>query len=390
MNLYMKHRCFIPIVLLILFSSLSTIAQTNNKLPDWAFGGFVRPPGVNPIISPDSGTAFTDPMTNARINWEANDTFNPAATVKGGKIVVLYRAEDKSGVKIGKRTSRLGYAISADGVNFTRKTEPVLYPDNDDQKEFEWPGGCEDPRSAVTEDGTYVIFYTQWNRHVPRIAAATSKDLIKWKKHGPIFQEAYHGKFLNIPTKSASILTEVKKDKQVIVKIKGQYFMYWGERNVYAAKSTNLVDWAPLVDKEGNLIKLASPRSGFFDSDMTECGPPSVMTKKGILLLYNGRNRSDERGDKRFFGGSYSAGQILFDKNDPTKLIDRLDVPFFRPMEPFEKKGQYASGTVFIEGLTWFKHKWYLYYGCADSKVGVAIYDPSKQVDPDPINVAAH
>lgn len=373
------------VLLLTCFAGISTSAQNKNVLPGWALGGFVRPSGVNPVISPDSGTSFLDPMSDSMIHWEANDTFNPAAVVKDGKIVVLYRAEDKSGVKIGRRTSRLGYAVSEDGIHFTRKTAPVFYPGNDDQKEYEWPGGCEDPRAAVTEDGTYVIFYTQWNRKTPRIGAATSKDLVHWTKHGPIFQDAFHGAFLNIPTKSASILTAVKKDKQVIITLNGQYFMYWGEKKVYGATSTNLVDWTPLVDTAGELLILALPRKGFFDSDMTECGPPAIMTKHGIVLLYNGRNRSGDDGDKRYYAGSYSAGQMLFDKKDPTKLIGRLNVPFFRPMEPFEKKGQYASGTVFIEGLTWFKQKWHLYYGCADSKVGVAIYDPSKRTNADPI-----
>lgn len=45
-----------------------------------------------------------------------------------------------------------------------------------------------------------------------------------------------------------------------------------------------------------------------------------------------------------------------------------------------QKSGQYLDGTVFIEGLVYYKKKWYLYYGCADSKVGVAIYDPSKKL----------
>jgi predicted GH43/DUF377 family glycosyl hydrolase len=69
---------------------------------------------------------------------------------------------------------------------------------------------------------------------------------------------------------------------------------------------------------------------------------------------------------------------MLTDLNDPMKVIARLDVPFFRPMEDFEKSGQYANGTVFIEGLVYFKGKWYLYYGCADSQVGMAIYDPHR------------
>ncbi|VTP98550.1 Uncharacterised protein [Sphingobacterium daejeonense] len=54
-------------------------------------------------------------------------------------------------------------------------------------------------------------------------------------------------------------------------------------------------------------------------------------------------------------------------------------------MEAFEKSGQYKDGTVFIQGLTYYQKKWFLYYGCADSKVAVAIYDPTKLVDFDPI-----
>ncbi len=370
---------------LLLLCAQFSFGQDVNKLPDWALGGFVRPADVNPIISPIASSTFYDPMSKSQVHWESNDTFNPAAAVKDGRIVVLYRSEDKTGVKIGTRTSRLGYAISNDGLHFTRKTKPVFYPGNDNQKAYEWPGGCEDPRVAVTEKGTYVVFYTQWNRQTPRLGVATSKDLIHWTKHGPIFQDAYKGKFFNIAHKSASILTKLKGDRQVIAKINGKYFMYWGENHVYAATSANLVDWAPLVDEDGELKILASPRPGFFDSDLTECGPPALLTKKGVILFYNGKNHPGDGGDKRFNGNSYCAGQMLFDKSDPSKFITRLDVPFLRPMQPFEKSGQYVNGTVFIEGMAWFKHKWYLYYGCADSRVGVAVYDPEKPAPPDPV-----
>ena len=76
-----------------------------NVLPDWAFGGFERPQGANPVISPVENTKFYCPMTQDYVAWESNDTFNPAATLHDGKIVVLYRAEDKSGVGIGHRTA---------------------------------------------------------------------------------------------------------------------------------------------------------------------------------------------------------------------------------------------------------------------------------------------
>ncbi len=354
------------------------------RLPDWAFGGFERPENVNPVISPIDNTWFYCPLTEDSVAWESNDTFNPAATIYDEKIVVLYRAEDKSGIGIGCRTSRLGYATSVDGVTFQRRSTPVFYPDNDLQKSLEWPGGCEDPRIAVTVDGLYVMMYTQWNRDIPRLAVATSKDLVHWTKYGPAFAKAYDGKFYNMACKSGSILTELIDGRQVIKKVGGKYFMYWGEEHVFAATSEDLVNWTPIVNIDGSLKRLFSPRDGYFDSQLTECGPPAIYTPKGIVLLYNGKNHSG-KGDKRYTPNVYAAGQALFDANDPTHLISRLDEPFFRPMDSFEKSGQYVDGTVFIEGMVYFKGKWYLYYGCADSKVGVAVYDPKNPSLPDPL-----
>ena len=345
--------------------------------PKWSMGPFVRPEGKNPVISPDTSSRFFDPMRQKFSDWESNDTFNPAAAVKDGKIYVLYRAEDKTGIAIGERTSRIGLAESKDGLSMKRRPMPVLFPAKDDQKEFEWPGGCEDPRVAVTTDGTYVLFYTQWNKKTPRLGVATSRDLVRWKKHGPIFRKAHRGRFFEMASKSASIVTKMVAGKQVIARINGKYWLYWGEHFVNPATSTDLVNWTPMLDKNGELKQLIAPRKGYFDSDLTECGPPALITDNGILLLYNGKNKSGPDADPRFTPNSYCAGQVLFDKIDPTKVLARMDVPFLKPEEEFEKSGQYPAGTVFIEGLVYFQKKWFLYYGCADSRVAVAIYDPS-------------
>jgi len=382
MNLinYSKFKTILNITALLVFAQTSVWAQQPiAKLPDWALGPFVRPAGVNPVISPDSTTSFYDPMQKKQLDWESNDTFNPAATVKNGKIYVLYRAEDKSGIAIGHRTSRIGLAESSDGITMKRTGKPVLFPGEDDQQEFEWTGGCEDPRVAVTEDGTYLILYTQWNKKTPRLGSATSKDLVHWKKHGPIFQDAYKGKFHNIASKSASVLTKLKNGKLVITKHQGKYWLYWGERHVYAATSTNLVDWEPVVNDSGELKELVSPRNGYFDSDLTECGPPAILTSKGIVLMYNGKNKSGKNADPNYTANSYCAGQMLFSATDPSKFITRLDQPFMVPTASFEKSGQYPAGTVFIEGLVYFKNKYLLYYGCADSRVAVAVYNPAKK-----------
>lgn len=344
----------------------------------WVIGSFQRPADVNPVITP-LPTSFECPMQGKTIAWEESDTFNPAATVKDGKIVVLYRAEDNSAQGIGKRTSRIGYAESEDGITMKRWDQPVLFPADDDFKDLDWPGGCEDPRVAMTEDGLYVMLYTSWNRKTARLSVATSRDLKHWKKHGPAFSKAYDGRFRDMFSKSASILTKVKNGKLVIDKVDGKYFMYWGEYAVYAATSDNLIDWYPVLDEKNELKKLITPRNGYFDSALTECGPPAVRTKYGIVLMYNGKNKHKD-GDAAYPGGAYCAGQVLFDNADPYKVLDRLDKPFFYPEASFEKSGQYKDGTVFIEGLVYFKKKLYLYYGCADSKVGVAVCVPSKNI----------
>ncbi len=365
---------------------LPLFGHGQNILPDWALGGFVRPANVNPIITPNPNNHFDCPMQGKSMGWEESDVFNPAATIKDGKICVLYRAEDNSAIGIGKRTSRIGLAESKDGINMKRRKTPVMYPDNDNAKEFEWTGGCEDPRVTMTEDGLYVMAYTGWNRKVARLCIATSRDLITWEKHGPAFAKAYDGRFKDMFCKSGSMVTTIKDGKQVLAKIGGKYFMYWGEHAVYAATSDDLVNWTPILDENNELATVIKPRPQYFDSALTECGPPAILTDKGIVLLYNGKNQTnDSKRDKRFTGGAYCAGQLLTDSKEPMKVLGRLDVPFFRPMDAFEKSGQYVDGTVFIEGLVFFKNKWYLYYGCADSQVGVAIYDPTQKTVGDPI-----
>ena len=373
-------------ILLISLAVLPLFGYSQNVLPDWALGGFVRPEKANPIITPNPSNQFDCPMQDKKIGWEESDVFNPAATVKDGKIYVLYRAEDNSATGIGKRTSRIGLAESEDGIHMKRRKTPVMYPDKDNMKEYEWEGGCEDPRVTMTEDGLYVMAYTSWNRKVARLCIATSHDLVKWEKHGPAFAKAYNGRFKDIFCKSGSMVTTIKDGKQVLTKIDGKYFMYWGEHAVYAATSDDLVNWTPILDEKNELATVIKPRPQYFDSALTECGPPAILTDKGIVLLYNGKNQTnDSKRDKRFTAGAYCAGQILTDPKEPMKVLQRLDVPFFRPMASFEKSGQYVDGTVFIEGLVFFKNKWYLYYGCADSQVSVAIYDPANKTPGDQI-----
>ena len=341
----------------------------------WVFGPFARPASGNPVIAPRPESTFIDPILKRPVHWEALHTFNPAAIARDGKVYVLYRAEDDSGaMEIGGHTSRLGLAESKDGISFTRRADPVFYPDDDAQQSREWPGGVEDPRIVEAEDGNYVLTYTQWNRKSYSVGIATSADLMHWVKDGPAFAVAAGGKYTELKYKSAGIVTRLENGRLIAAKIKGRYWMYWGEGAIHLATSTDLIHWSPVEDAKGAPIEVLRPRSGHFDSTFPETGPPPVLTSAGIVVLYNGKNAVKD-GDPDLGPNAYAAGEALFDGSDPVRLVRQTEHPVLKPVEPYEKTGQYAAGTTFAEGLVYFHEKWFLYYGCADSVVAVAMAD---------------
>jgi predicted GH43/DUF377 family glycosyl hydrolase len=279
-------------------------------------------------------------------------------------------------MKIGLHTSRLGLATSTDGITFTRLPEPVFYPAPDSQQSREWPGGVEDPRIVEANDGTpanrYILTYTQWNRTTYSIGIATSPDLQHWTKHGPAFLGSSNGKYDTLKYKSGGIVTSFQNGRLFAVRINGKYWLYWGEGAIHLATSTDLIHWTPVENTTGTPIEVLAKRPGHFDSAFPEVGPPPILTEAGIVVLYNGKNDPDN-GDPALGANAYAAGQALFDTHDPTHLIARDESPFLKPEKPYEKTGQYVAGTTFAEGLVRFHNQWFLYYGCADSTIGVAL-----------------
>lgn len=93
-------------------------------------------------------------------------------------------------------------------------------------------------------------------------------------------------------------------------------------------------------------------------------------------MLYNAGN-SGENGDPALPDRTYSGGQAFFAADNPTKLLDRSTTPFVKPERPYERTGQFERGTTFLEGLVYFRNRWFLYSGVADSRVGVVISPPT-------------
>ncbi|MCL6593204.1 MAG: glycosidase, partial [Alicyclobacillus sp.] len=195
-------------------------------------GPFVRHHS-NPILTPQGDT------------WEAKDLFNPAAIVHQDRVYLFYRAEDKTGHGAWNGTSRIGLAISEDGVNFERLHQPVIEP----TEPYELPGGCEDPR-VVEIDGRFFLTYTAFDGTTARLCLATSTDLVHWTKHGCLFPDWPHGP-VHGWSKSGAIVPQ---------QINGRYIMYFGDTDIWLASSVDGIHWTPQDDP------VLCRRPGFFDS----------------------------------------------------------------------------------------------------------------------------
>ena len=309
-----------------LMALLLALASQNSA--SWPFGAWHRL-SETPVISPQGD------------GWEAAGTFNPSVVIRDGKIVMLYRAQDKQG------TSRLGYAESVDGVHFTRRSEPVFSPEEDYEKD----GGVEDPRLVQFGD-TYYLTYTGYNKKDAQLCLATSKDLIHWERKG-VMLPAYKGRWNVGWTKSGAIVPE---------KIDGKYWMYFlgtaADKNdqVGLATSTDMLHWTEASD-----APVLAVRAHKFDARVAEPGPAPIVTPKGIVLIYNGADDNLV----------YRTGLAMFDRKNPGVLISRTDDPVFAPEKGWEKVGQ-VPNVVFVEGMLRQEKRYLFYYGGADRTIGVA------------------
>jgi beta-1,2-mannosidase len=295
---------------------------------------------------PASSTPVLEPMG---YGFESAGTFNPAVVKRGNKFVMLYRAQSRRG------TSSLGYAESVDGVHFSRRARPVFVP----EAPYERGGGCEDPRLVQFGQTCYLTYtgYNNVNGRGPagkdaQLCLATSNDLINWRRQG-VIMPAYRGKWNVGWTKSGAIVPE---------KVAGKYWMYYlGDARGHPgqmglAVSDDLLHWQDALRHP-----VLNTRPGQFDSQVAEPGPSPVVLSDGILLIYNGA-------DDHLV---YSTGWALFDRNDPSRLLDRAKTSIFHPALRWEKVGQ-TPNVVFVEGMVRMASKWLFYYGGADKYVGVA------------------
>ena len=278
---------------------------------------------LNPILKPE-------PLHN----WESRFVFNPAVVYDGQLFHMLYRAQGEDMV------SRLGYAVSVDGVHFKRLNEPVFEPANDDELY-----GVEDPRITKIDDHYYML-YTAYAPRGPRVALARTKNFFIWERLGRILTDEEN--------KDAALFPE---------KIGGKYvLLHRIPPDIWLAYSDDLINWT-------DFVKIASPRKERWDNLKIGAGAPPIKTEYGWLLLYHGVQKAER--------SIYRLGFMLLDIEDLTKVLKRTEEPILEPKESWEKFGG-VPNVVFSDAMVEYEDKYYIYYGGADTVIAVATIEKKR------------
>jgi predicted GH43/DUF377 family glycosyl hydrolase len=260
--------------------------------------------------------------------WEALNVFNCAVVHHNDLFHMFYRAQGADYV------SRIGYAVSTDGVRFNRLQQPIFHP------ETEWETrGVEDPRvTHLAHEERFIMAYTAYSPTGITPMFAESTNLITWQRIGPL-------------------VTGQKNKDHVLFprRIGGRYASFHRPPpTIWIAYSDDLRDW-------GGFRPVMEARPGLWDGNTVGAAGVPIETEHGWLIIYHAYD--DER--------TYRFGAALLDLDDPSRVISRPKDFIMEPEEVWEFKGDvpwaiFSTANPVVDGTV------YVYYGGADRVIGLA------------------
>jgi predicted GH43/DUF377 family glycosyl hydrolase len=345
---------------------------------------------------------------------EAEGVLNPAAArAPDGTLYLFPRLVAKGNY------SRIGIArVLFDDAGDPRGVERIgiaLEPEADYELS-ETGGGCEDPRIIWLEPFRhYVMTYTALSRHGPRVAIATSEDLLTWRRVGLARFTPWHGlSFDGVDDKDASMfptLVPNPSGKPALGLVHRPLFPGTRPEEKVRTRSSDTVDpdreciWISYCHvcvengtHEGGTFgthhKLALPTMDW-DRLKIGGGPPPIMCRHGWLLLFHGVHEMPQSTPARPIL-CYSAGALVLSPEHPNKIIHHSSGPLLVPEGALELHGA-VNGVVFPTGIDrrddlGTPDRFDVYYGMADYRIGVARLDVPPEltlVSRDPKHAAA-
>ena len=242
-------------------------------------------------------------------------------------------------------------------------------------------GGVEDPRvTYLAAQHLYAMTYTAFSQAGPRLALAVSHDLRQWRRLGLAHFAPYHGIDLGtLDNKDGLLFPEPVQapDGQPALALIHRPDFRTAPPVLRERRPSMWISYAPLADLGAGrpLVfaqhhLLAGPEQSW-EQIKIGGGTPPVRTAEGWLVLYHGvSGRCVEGG--RPVGLRYSAGVLLLDPRDPRRVLYRSPRSILSPQVAAERIGVVPQ-VVFPEGLELCADgRLDVYYGMADSRIGVA------------------
>ncbi|NVM95889.1 glycoside hydrolase family 130 protein [Arthrobacter wenxiniae] len=338
------------------------------------------------IMSPEPGNEF-----------EADGVLNPASgRGPDGELYLLPRLVAKGNV------SRVGLAkvtIDDDGVPSGVERQGIVLAPDEGWERGRNNAGTEDPRLTwVPSLGKHLMTYVAYGPLGPRLAFAHSADLRNWERLGPCHFE-YQAELsmdLNLfSNKDAVFFPEPVKDPDGVLSYAMLHRPMWdlgwireGEGDHLPAGVTDArpgiwISYVAVDDVQKDIRNLVHMRkhkqvalSEFpFEELKIGGGPAPIRIDEGWLLIHHGVSGTMEKSAfDHQQNVNYTAGAMILDADDPSIVIARSDKPLLEP-ETAEERSGIVPNVVFPTAIEKIGDQLFVFYGMADSKIGVARLD---------------
>ena len=192
-------------------------------------------------------------------------------------------------------------------------------------------------------NGAYYISYLALGNDGFRLGLAKTKDFVEVERIGIISEP---------DTKAGALFPK---------KIVGRFARLerpCAGNSIWISFSDDLIYW-------GASKKVLSPRDGFWDTSRIGCGPPPISIDQGWLLLYYGVKETSS-------GPLYRIGAAILDKNDPTVIHERGNIPILSPKGLNERIGDIQNIVYSVGALVNKDGKMDIYYSSGNSEINVA------------------
>lgn len=260
-------------------------------------------------------------------------------------------------------------------------------------------GGVEDPRNTwIPAIGLNVMTYVAFGPLGPHPALAVSADGLSWTRLGPLlfgYEDDLDTDLNLFPNKDVVFLPEPVRGPDGRPSLAVLHRPMWDltfvrpddapplPAGVEDARPTIWISYVAVEDVQRDLRALTrvfghrqvtTPAFPWEESKIG-AGPAPIRVEEGWLLIHHGVTGAIE--GSAFTPQQsvrYEAGAMILDADDPSRVIARTPAPLLSPETGEETEGT-VSNVVFPTAIERIEGEDYVFYGMADSAIGVARLD---------------